>query len=63
MIAKKRKIKFENKNIELIIFRYVNIRNFEISRYRSLYISTSQILTPTHWNLQFFVFIVFFISI
>ena len=33
--------------IEYLIFRYFNIRNFEISKYRSFYISSVQILTPT----------------
>ena len=31
MISKKWKIKFENKTIEQLIFRYFNIRNFKIS--------------------------------
>ena len=37
MISKKWKIKFENKIIEQLIFCYFNIRNFEISKYRSFY--------------------------
>ena len=40
MISKKWKIKFENKIVELLIFRYFNIRNIEISKYRSFYISS-----------------------
>ena len=47
MISKKWKIKFENKMIESLIFRYFNIRNFEISKYLSFYISLFQILTLT----------------
>ena len=35
------KIKLSN------IFRYFNIRNFEIPKYWSFYISSFQILTPT----------------
>ena len=40
--------KFENKIIEELIFLYFNISNFEISKYRSFYISSFKILTPTH---------------
>ena len=29
------------------MFRYINIRNFDISKYRSFYISSFQILAPT----------------
>ena len=47
MIDQKRKVKFENKIIKELIFRYFNIRNFGISKYRSFYISTFKILTPT----------------
>ena len=47
MISWKWKIKFENKTIEQLIFRYFNIRNFEILKYRSFYISSFQISTPT----------------
>ena len=38
-ISKEWKIKFENEIIEKLIFRYFNIRNFEISKYRSFCIS------------------------
>ena len=48
MISKKWKIKFENKIIEQLIFSYFNIRNFEKSTYCSFYISSFQILNPTH---------------
>ena len=34
------------------MFRYFNICNFDISKYRSLYISSSQILTSTHLQYQ-----------
>ena len=47
MISKIQKIKFKNKIIELFIFRYFNIRNFEISKYQSFYVSSLQILTAT----------------
>ena len=47
MISKKWKKKFENKIIDRLIFLYFNIRNFEISKYRSFYISSFEILTPT----------------
>ena len=47
MISTKWYIKFENKIIEWLIFRYFNISNFEISKYRSFYISSFNILTPT----------------
>ena len=47
IIFEKRKKKFENKTIEKLIFRYFNIRNFEIWQYRSFYISSFQILTST----------------
>ena len=40
--------KFVNKIIEKLIFRYFNIRNFEISEYRSFYICLFKILYPTH---------------
>ena len=43
--------KLENKIIEQLIFLYFNIRNFEISKYRSFYISSFQILTPTRETL------------
>ena len=33
--------------MEQLIFCYFNIRNFEISKYRSFYMSPFQILTPT----------------
>ena len=46
------KKKFENKDIEWLIFRYFNIRNFEISKYRSFYISSFQILTPALQNFE-----------
>ena len=32
------------------MFRYSNIRSFDISKYRSFYISSFQILTPTPWG-------------
>ena len=41
------KKKFENKIIELLIFLNFNIRNVKITKYRSFYISSFQILTPT----------------
>ena len=47
MISKEWKIKFENKTIAELIFLCFNIRNFEISKYRSFYISSFQILTST----------------
>ena len=61
IICNKWKIRksFENETIDQLIFRYFNIRNFEISKYRSLYISSFEILTPTpildsvFQNLQF----------
>ena len=34
---------------EKIIFRNFNIRNFEIPKYWSFYISSFQILTPTYF--------------
>ena len=34
IISKNWTNKFENKTIEKFIFRYFNIRNFEISKYR-----------------------------
>ena len=40
------KKKFENKIIAKLIFLYFNIRNIKISKYRSFYISSFQILTP-----------------
>ena len=55
MISKKQKIKFENKVIEQLIFRHFNIRNFEISKSRSFYISSFQIFTPTHRQPEFIV--------
>ena len=39
--------KFKNKMIEQLIFRYLNIRNFIILKYRSFYILSLQIFTPT----------------
>ena len=42
---KNKKTKFDNETI----FRYFNIRNFEIPKYRSFYISSFQILTPTRF--------------
>ena len=48
------KIKFENKMIEQLIFCYFNVRNFEISNYRSFCISSFQILTPTHFVIFYF---------
>ena len=45
--------------MEKLIFRYFNIRNFEIPKYWSFYISSFQILTPTRlkdmneWGLKF----------
>ena len=47
MVSKKWKIKFKNKIIKKLIYRYFNIRNCEISKYRSFYISTFQISAPT----------------
>ena len=47
MVSKEWKIKFENKIIEELIFRYFKISIFEILKYRSFYISSFQILTPT----------------
>ena len=38
---------YDNKTIEKLIFRYFNIRNFEISKFQSFYISSFKILTPT----------------
>ena len=55
IISKKWKIhkSLGNKTIDQLIFRYFNIRNFEISKYRSFYISSFQILTPTHFSQKF----------
>ena len=39
--------KIENKTAEKLIFHYVYIRNFQIPKYRSFYISSVKILTPT----------------
>ena len=39
--------KYDNKTIEKLMFRYFNIRNFEISKFQSFYISSFKILTPT----------------
>ena len=39
MISKKWKIEFDNQIIEYFIFRYFKIRDFEISKYWSFYIS------------------------
>ena len=39
--------KYDNKTIEKLIFRYFNIRNFEISKFQSFYISSFKMLTPT----------------
>ena len=52
MIPKKWKIEFENKIVEQLIFRYFNIHNFEISKYRSFCISSFQILIPTQLNVS-----------
>ena len=38
--------KYDNKTMEKIIFRYFNIRNIEISKFQSFYISSFKILTP-----------------
>ena len=43
IISKNKNKKFEDKTI----FRYFNIRNFKIPKYRSFYISSFQILNPT----------------
>ena len=51
IVSKEYKKKFENKMIEWFIFLHFNIRNFEISKYRSFYISSFQILTPTPFRL------------
>ena len=45
--------KYDNKTIEKLIFRYFNIRNFEISKFPSFYISSFKILTPTHFGIKF----------
>ena len=42
--------KYDNKTIEKLIFRYFNIRNFEISKFQSFYISSFKILTATREN-------------
>ena len=47
IFSKKYFKKFENKIIEKLIFLHFNIRNFEISKYRSFYILSFQILTLT----------------
>ena len=60
IISKEWKTKFDNKTIEKLIFRYFNIRNFEISKCQSFYISSLKILTPSHWN-RHFLFIYLFI--
>ena len=39
--------KYDNKTIEKLIFRYFNIRNFEISKFQSFYVSSFKMLTPT----------------
>ena len=44
------KYKFINKIIEKLIFRYFNIRNFKIPKYRSFYIWQFQIFCPTRKN-------------
>ena len=49
IISKKMK-KYDNNTIEKLIFRYFNIRNFEISKFQSFYISSSKILTPTQFR-------------
>ena len=41
------KNKFKNITTEYHTFRYFDIRNFEIPKYWSFYISSFQILTPT----------------
>ena len=38
---------YDNKTIGKLNFRYFNIRNFEISKFQSFYISSFKILTPT----------------
>ena len=43
------KKKIENKIIEQIIFLYLIVRNFKISKYWSFYITSFQILTPTQF--------------
>ena len=53
IISKKMK-KCDNKTIEKLIFRYFNIRNFEISKFQSFCISSFKILTPTPSLLMFF---------
>ena len=44
--------KYDNKTIVKLIFRYFNIRNFEISKFQSFYISSFKILTPTQKKQQ-----------
>ena len=44
--------KFDNKTIEYLIFRYFNVRNFEISKCQSSYISSFKILTPTRYKVE-----------
>ena len=39
--------KYDNKTIEKLIFRYFDIRNFEISKFQSFYIPSFKILNPT----------------
>ena len=55
--------KYDNKTIEKLIFRYLNIRNFEISKFQSFYSSSFKILTPTRslmFGLQKIVFFCIF---
>ena len=44
---------FKNKTIELLIFRYFDIRNFKIPKCRSFNISSFQILTPIQKSIFF----------
>ena len=47
MCSSNLKKKIVNKIIEQLIFRYFNIRNFDILEYGSFYIWSFQILHPT----------------
>ena len=64
--------KYDNKTIEKLILRYFNIRNFEISKFPSFYISSFKILTPTRYRsysfslillLYIFLYVILFICI
>ena len=46
-------VQMSSKKKNYLIFCYFNIRNFKITKYRSFYISSFQIFTPTRAKLNF----------